>query len=60
MIKKGQIYKGNRNNTQIEISGKKGGKWQAKVLTIRPGVYNGSHSFTERTIKKNFTLCEYP
>lgn len=56
MIKKGQIYKANRNSQQVEIFGKKGGKWLAKILTEKPGVYHGTHTLAERTIEKQFTL----
>lgn len=56
MIKKGQIYKAKKSNSQVEIGGKKGGKWLAKVLTDKPGVYNGSHRLAERTLNKQFTL----
>lgn len=56
MIKKGQIYKSNSSNVQVEIAGKKCGKWLAKILTEKAGVYKGSHRFAERTLYKQFTL----
>lgn len=53
-IAKGQVWK-SKSNT-ILISGKKGGKWLAKVLTSKPDIYNGSHCMSETTIWKNFEL----
>ncbi len=57
MIKRGQIYK-SRNGMHIEIAGKKQSKWLGKVLTAKPGVYNGSHKLAETTIKKHFELIK--
>lgn len=56
-IKLHQTYRNKKNNYQIYIDGKKkGDKWLAKVLTSKPGVFNGSHSMAARTIMKDFDL----
>lgn len=58
IIKKGQVYKSWQNNSYILIDGKKDAKWLAKVLTDKPGVFNGSHKMAERTLHKHYTLCQ--
>jgi len=57
-IKINQIYKSKKNkNHYVIIVGKgKHDKWKAKVLTDKEGVYNGSHTFADRTLQKMFEL----
>lgn len=55
-IRINQVYKNRVSNMQILIAGKKGGKWKAKVLTEKPGVYAGTHSFAEFTLRHQFIL----
>lgn len=58
-IKKGQIYRKKSVPTfQIEITGKKGGRFNSRVLTDKPGVYNGSHKFSLQTLKKEYELLQ--
>ena len=55
-IKLNQIYKQKGHEFYIVISSKKGSKWGAKVLTNKPGVYKGSHSMNEYTLKAKYEL----
>lgn len=56
-IRKNQIWKNKNNGTQLLITGKKkGNKWNAKILTDRNDVYNGTHTMHERTLWKKFNL----
>jgi hypothetical protein len=54
----GQIYINRKNNLQILIAGRKRDKWLTKVLTEKPGVYNDTHTMSNYTIFKRFTLLE--
>ena len=59
MIKKNQIYKENKHeNHQIITVRETGGKWLCKVLTNKPGVYNGTHKMSRRTLEKMFELIK--
>lgn len=53
-IKVGQIYKHRHSNQQLLVAGKKGDMWNTKVLTGKPGVYNGSHKMSEYWLLKHF------
>lgn len=55
-IKRNQIWKHSASDFQILVAGKKGRKWNCKVLTERPGVFNGSHTMSQITIWKKFEL----
>lgn len=57
-IRKGQIYKQNNMELFVIITGKKGGKWRAKILTEKPGVYRGQHTLSENVLKYRFSLHE--
>jgi hypothetical protein len=41
---------------QVLICGKSGVMWKAKVLTSKPGVFNGSHTFNQWTLWNKFEL----
>lgn len=60
MIKVNQIYKHKKTSDyQVEIIGKsRRDKWKARILTNKPGVYNGSHTLSAFTIKRQFELVE--
>lgn len=55
-IKVNQIWRNRVSNFQILVAGKKGVKWNCKVLTEKPDVYNGSHTMSQWTIWKKFEL----
>lgn len=55
-IKRNQIWKNKRSDFQILVAGKKGRKWNCKVLTNKPGVFNGSHTMADITLWKKFDL----
>jgi hypothetical protein len=57
-IRRHQIYKAKRSDVVVEISGKNGGGWRARVLTDKPGVYNGSHTLADRTLKRCYVLVQ--
>jgi hypothetical protein len=54
-IEKGQVWE-NRSAVQFLVSHKKGDRWKLKVLTDRPGVYNGAHTFQEHIMYKKLLL----
>lgn len=57
MIKKGQIYRKKKGAQQLLIFRKvKSSHWQAKVLTERAGVYNGTHKMLTRVLEKDWEL----
>lgn len=56
-IRKGQIYKSN-SNVFVEITGTKGGKYKARILTEKQGVYRGSHTLSVRVLNKYYELQE--
>jgi hypothetical protein len=57
MIKKGQIYRKKKGGQQLLIFRKvKSSHWQAKVLTDRPGVYNGTHKMLSQVLIKDWEL----
>lgn len=57
IIRKGQIWQSKtKDNIQLEICGKKRDKWLTKVLTNKPGVYNGTHTMADYTLYKKFKL----
>lgn len=56
LIKNGQIWKQKGNNMTIVISNKSGGKWKAKVLSEKRGVFKGSHTLASWTLWKRFEL----
>ncbi len=56
-IRKGQIWRMVDNPMyRVLISGTKGGKFLAKVLTAKPDVYNGSHSLARNTLWSRYEL----
>jgi len=55
-IKKGQIWKQKGNSMTVEIVGPKDGKWKARVLSDRIGMYKGSHTLNERTLWSKYEL----
>lgn len=58
-IRKGQIWQATRSDMQILIHSRVGHhRWKAKKLTNRTGVYNGTHTLSDRTILKEFTLLQ--
>jgi hypothetical protein len=57
-IKRGQVWKQIGHDFQIVVTGKSGGKWKCKVLTDRPGVFNGTHSMVEFTFWKKYELIK--
>jgi hypothetical protein len=57
-IKIGQVYRSRRSPQLVEIVRKKGGKWQARVLTDKHKVYNGTHTLAELTLEKDFILYD--
>lgn len=56
-IKKNQIWRMKLNHEyRVIISGIKGGKFLAKVLTDKPDVYNGSHKLARNTLWSRYEL----
>jgi hypothetical protein len=56
-IKKGQIWLNKRvPNHRLLITGVKGGKFLAKVLTDKPDVYAGSHRMATNTLYSKYSL----
>lgn len=57
-VKLNQIWRQKNHEMTVIISGKKGSMWKAKVLSDKPGVYKGSHTFNERTLFHKYELLE--
>ncbi len=57
-IKLREVYQSIRNGYMVEIIGKKGGKYSTRVLTMKEGVYAGSHTLAPRTIFKGYKRVE--
>jgi hypothetical protein len=58
-IHKGQIWASRRSDSQVLIHQKVGGfQWKVKVLTNKTGVFNGTHTLTEHTLRKGFELLQ--
>lgn len=57
-VEKGQIWKQKNSNFYLLIAGKKGSKWNTKVLTDKPGVYNGTHKMSEFILKMRYEICD--
>lgn len=55
-VKIGQIYKSIHSDMQVVVKGKSNDKWKTAILTNKPGVYNGSHTLSNYTIKHKFEL----
>ena len=55
-IKLNQIYKSIGHSQYVVVAKKKGEKWKVKILTDQPGVYKGTHTLAERTIRKCYEL----
>ncbi len=55
-IRIGQVYVHKRNKMELEVVGKAGAKWKTRVLTIKSGVYNGTHTMAESVIRWHFIL----
>lgn len=56
-IKKNQVWRHRTSDFQVMICGKKRvDKWLVKVLTSKPGVFAGTHTFARNTIWSKFTL----
>lgn len=51
-----ELYRSIRNRFVVEIIGKKGAKFSTRILTDKPGVYNGSHTLSPQTIYKGYEL----
>lgn len=51
-VQKGQIWLDPRTHTQYIVHSKKGDGWRMNILTDKPGVYNGRHTFHKWTFKK--------
>lgn len=58
-IKLNQIYKSKRSDLTLIVTGRKGGKYRCKVLTEKPGVFNGSHSMCEQTLRRQYILIPH-
>lgn len=54
----GQIWKSKRGEMVVIITGKSKDKWRTKILTEKPGVYNGSHTLSRMSLYKNFIFLE--
>lgn len=59
-VRVGQIYRQKGHKIAVEIFGKAGEKWKARVLTEKYGVYNGSHKLANFTLWKYYELVEDP
>lgn len=57
-IKLREVYQSLPRGYMVEIIGKKGGKFSARVLTSKQGVYAGSHTLAPWTIYKGYKLVE--
>jgi hypothetical protein len=57
-VRVGDIYRQKKHKMSVEIFGKAGEKWKARVLTEKPGVYNGSHKLATFTIWKYYEKVE--
>lgn len=57
-VRVGQVYRQKNHKMAVEIFGKAGEKWKARVLTPKRGVYNGSHKLANFTLYKHYNLIE--
>jgi len=58
-IRIGQLYRQKRNKMTLEVFGKASkDKWKTRVLTAKPGVYNGSHTMNEFSLRRYYDLIE--
>lgn len=57
-IKINQTWRSKKNNYQLLITGKSGGKFKTKVLTDKPGVFGGSHTMAPQSIWLNYVLIK--
>lgn len=56
-IKINQVWRNKRSpDFQVIITGKKNDKFNAKILTSKPGVYNGTHKLARNTLYTKFEL----
>lgn len=55
-VKINQVYRSKQSGTQVLIAGKKKDKWLTKVLTEKPGVYNGTHTLSDLVLLKRYEL----
>lgn len=53
-----RIYESKIGGIQIMICGKKKDKYLCKVLTNKPGVYAGTHTMSNYTLKARYRLVE--
>lgn len=49
-----QVWQSVQSGMRVEIIGKKGDKWQTRVLTDRHGVYAGTHTLTIHTLRSKY------
>lgn len=56
LIRLNQVWRQIGHEHRIVICGRKGGKWRAKVLGVKPGIYKGSHTLAPRTIWAKYEL----
>lgn len=55
-IKLNQIWKQKNHEMRVIIVGRKGGKYRAKVLSDKPGIYKGSHTLASQTLWSKYEL----
>ena len=56
VIKRGQIWKQRTGNRRLIICGIRGGKWMAKTLTDKPGIYGDTHRIAPLTLRYKYEL----
>lgn len=59
-IKRGQVWKQKNKEFYLVITGKKGSKWNAKVLTEKSGIYGGTHKMSEFMLHLRYEICSDP
>lgn len=58
-IRRNQKFRLKKNpNFQVVVTHRKGGKWRAKVLSRKPGVYRGSHSLSTLTLRTQYEIAD--
>lgn len=57
-IKLHDVYKSKHSSMHVEIIGKKGSNYKARILTNKHDVYAGSHTFAPQTIFRAYILVD--
>lgn len=56
-VQKLQVWYCPYNKLKVQVVGPVGGhKWRTRILTAKRGVYNGTHTLSEKTLAKQYQL----